>query len=199
MHKGLNFCLTRVFTSFIEHSQKIKNIVLIMSLEEALKTKSSKIIKRWRERLIASYPEDTQRFLRKEKDQFANPVGHIITNEIENLYHAFLDRDDEQINSSLTHIIRIRAVQDFVPSSALYFVLELKDIIKDEIDRESYSRDEMEELDRSIISLLLRAFDVYEQCRYRLYELRVNEVRDQVSGLLKMANLVYEVPDITSK
>jgi len=132
-------------------------------------------------------------------NKFANPVGYIITNEIENLYNAFLNKDEDQIFNCLNRIIRVRAVQDFTPSAAIYFVLELKDIIKDEIDWEAYSKDEREDLDKRINSLLLKAFDIYEQCRYKLYELRVNEVRDQVSGLLKMANLVYEVPDMTSK
>ena len=173
--------------------------MLIMGLEKTLKEKGSRIIKKWQNKIIESYPEDTQRFLKKEKDKFANPVGYIITNEIENLYNAFLNKDEDQIFNCLNRIIRVRAVQDFTPSAAIYFVLELKDIIKDEIDWEAYSKDEREDLDKRINSLLLKAFDIYEQCRYKLYELRVNEVRDQVSGLLKMANLVYEVPDMTSK
>ncbi len=177
----------------------IKNIIAIMRLEETLKEKSSKIIKRWRDKIIESYPEDTRRFLKKEKDRFANPVGHTITNEIESLFYAFVNKDEEQVVNSLNHIIRIRAIQDFTPSSALYFVLELKDIIKEETNWDSYSKDEKEELDSRISALLLKAFDIYEQCRYKLYELRVNEVREQVGGLLKMANLVYEIPDMTSK
>ena len=170
-----------------------------MGLLEALKDKSSKIIKKWQNNIIESYPEDTQRFLKKEKDQFANPVGYIVKNGIENLYNAFLNKDEDQMVDSLNNIIRVRAVQDFTPSAALYFILELKEIIKDEVDWDSYQKDEKEELDSRINHLLLKAFDIYEQCRYRLYELRVNEVRDEVSGLLKMANLVYEIPDMQSK
>ncbi len=171
-----------------------------MSLSKALKEREDKIVKRWEDKLINSYPEDTRRFLKKEKDQFANPVGYIIRNELRNLYNGFITQDKEKITSSLNQIIKVRAVQDFSPSAALYFIVELEDVIKEETDWNSFNNKEKEELSKRINSLLLEAFDIYEQCRYRLYELRVNEVRNQVSGLLKMANLVYEVPtDITSK
>ena len=171
-----------------------------MKLEEVLRNKSSKIIKRWQNKIIESYPEDTQRFLKKEKDRFANPVGYIMSHGIEELYNAFVNQDHKRMITSLEDIIRIRSVQDFTPSSSVYFVLELKEIIKEEVDDlNDYPKEEKDELDRRITSLLLMAFDIYEQCRYRLYELRVNEVRNEVSGLLKMANLVYEIPDIRSK
>ena len=178
---------------------KINNIISKMGLEKALKEKSSGIIKRWQNKIIESYPEDSRRFLKEEKDQFANPVGHIINKEIENLYNAFLNKAEDQLINSLNNIIRILAVQDSTPSSALCFILQLKDIIRDEIGWDSCSKDEKEELDRRIVSLLLKAFDIYEQCRYKLYELKVNEVKARVGGLLKMANLVCEVPDMTSK
>jgi len=171
----------------------------MIALNKALREKEEKIIKRWEDKVIEVYPEDTRRFLKKESDQFANPVGYTIKNEIRNLYDGFIKQDKDKINSSLTQIIKIRAIQDFSPSSALYFILELKDIIKEETEWDSYNNEEKEELDKRISSLLLEAFDIYEQCRYKLYELRVNEVKNQVSGLLKMANLVYEIPEMTSK
>jgi len=170
-----------------------------MALNKALKEKEEKIIKRWEDKVIEVYPEDTRRFLKKESDQFANPVGYTIKSEIRNLYDGFIKQDKDKINSSLTQIIKIRAIQDFSPSSAIYFILELKDIIKEETEWDSYNNEEKEELDKRISSLLLEAFDIYEQCRYKLYELRVNEVKKHVSGLLKMANLVYEIPEMTSK
>ncbi len=167
-----------------------------MRLEEALKNRSSNIIKKWQNKIIESYPQDTQRFLKKERDRFANPVGYIINHEIENLYNAFLNKDKEKLYMCLDNIIRIRAVQDFTPSSAVYFVLQLKDIIREEIgDFKEYSETELNELENRINSLLLMAFDIYEQCRYKLYEIRVNEVRGQVSALLKRANLIYEIPE----
>ncbi len=168
-----------------------------MGLKEALRERQENIVKKWQDKLIESYPEDTQRFLRREKDQFANPVGYIIRNEIRSLYEGFIEQDKNKINSSLTSIIKVRAVQDFTPSGALYFLVSLKDIIRDETDWNSYPLEEREELDNRIILLLLEAFDIYEQCRNRLYDIRVNEIKNHVSGLLRMANLVYEIPDLT--
>ncbi len=165
-------------------------------LEEILRKKKEEIIRRWKDRLIESYPEDTKKFLRRERDQFANPVGHILNKGIESLFNGFLEGDEEKISRALDEIIKVRAVQDFTPSSAVYFVLELKEVIEEVVgDLERFSKDERKALDSKIISLLLQAFDTYEQCRYRLYELRVNEIKNHVSGLLRMANLVYEIPE----
>jgi len=47
-----------------------------------------------------------------------------------------------------------------------------------------------------IDGLALRCFDIYNQCRQKIFEIRVNEVRNESSRLLKMAGLVYEIPEI---
>ena len=107
-----------------------------MSINNLLSDKRSKIIKKWRHAIIASYPEDSQSFLKREKSQFANPVGLIISKEIETLYDEIIKGEDkEKISSCLDSIIRIRAVQDFKPSRALAFVLQLKQILREELGR----------------------------------------------------------------
>jgi len=46
---------------------------LDMKLKIFLSDKGPSIIKKWRDVILETYPDDTQRFLRKEKDQFSNP------------------------------------------------------------------------------------------------------------------------------
>jgi len=165
-----------------------------MSIDKLLAEKKSKIIKKWRNAIIESYPEDSQGFLKREKSQFANPVGLTISTEIETLYDEIIRGDNtEKISSCLDSIIRIRAVQDFKPSQAVAFVLQLKQIIKEELG--SGLADEMRTLDNRIDEVTLLAFDVYSACRQKISDIRVNEVKNQVGKLLERANLIVEIPE----
>jgi len=165
-----------------------------MNSDNLLAEKKSKIIKKWRNAIIESYPEDSQGFLKREKSQFANPVGLTISTEIETLYDEIISGDNtEKISSCLDSIIRIRAVQDFKPSRAVAFVLQLKQIIKEELGNDH--SDEMLILDNRIDEIALLAFDIYSACRQKISEIRVNEVKSQVGKLLERANLISEIPE----
>jgi len=54
-----------------------------MKLEDLLKQKASHIQKRWLALIIDTYPADSQRFLREQKDRFANPVGTALARAVE--------------------------------------------------------------------------------------------------------------------
>ena len=165
-----------------------------MSIDKLLKEKKTKIIKKWRDAIIKSYPEDGQGFLKREKSQFANPVGLTISTEIETLYDEIIKGENtEKISSCLDSIIRIRAVQDFKPSQAVAFVLQLKQIIREELG--DGLADEMRILDKKIDEVTLLAFDVYSACRQKISEIRVKEVKNQVGKLLERANLIVEIPE----
>ncbi|MCD6304992.1 MAG: RsbRD N-terminal domain-containing protein [Deltaproteobacteria bacterium] len=165
-----------------------------MTLENLLSNKRSQIIKRWQDAIIASYPKDSQGFLKRTKSQFANPVGWIIAKEIETLYDEVIRGEDaEKIAACLETIIRIRAVQDFRPSQAVAFVLELKDIVREALG--IGPSPEMDALDRHLDKVLLIAFDVYSKCRQKIYDIRVREVKNQVGKLLERANLIVEIPE----
>ena len=97
-----------------------------MSLEKLLSDKRSTLIKKWRNLLIGSYPVDAQRFFKKEKNRFSNPVGQTIAEDVEILYNELtVGNNTDKISSSLDNIIRIRAVQNIKPSQAVGFVLQL--------------------------------------------------------------------------
>jgi len=97
-------------------------------------------------------------------------------------------------------MIRIRAVQDFKPSQAVGFVLRLKKIIREELEKNRQEidtlHDELEVLEERIEDTALQAFDIYTQCRQKLYEIRVNENNRQVARLLKRANLTIDIPGV---
>ncbi|MDI6814817.1 MAG: RsbRD N-terminal domain-containing protein, partial [Dehalococcoidales bacterium] len=94
-----------------------------------------------------TYPSDTSRFLKQEKDRFLNPVGYTISQEIGAVYEELLQgMDFGKLSASLDNIIRIRSVQDFSPSQAIAFIFLLKKAIRDELGNEIRENQLFEEL-----------------------------------------------------
>jgi len=171
-----------------------------MDLKNLLQEKRSDIIKKWCHALLSTYPEQSQNFLRHQKDDIANPVGCTISEGIESIYDELLkESESDEILLFLDNIIRVRAIQDFAPSQAVSFVFGLKDIIREVHESEIRQGEISEELvvfESKIDGLALLCFDIYNQCRQKIFQIRVNEVRNESSRLLKMAGLVYEIPEI---
>ena len=168
-------------------------------LETLLLQRSSSVLNKWFDAVLSTYPPDTKRFLKKQKDRFANPVGTTLLKEMEELYRELLrGADREKSSAVLDRIIRIRAVQDFSASEAVGFLFSLKDIIRSEIQADMRDNDlngELSELEARIDGLALLAFDIYMQCKEKVYEIRVREAKEHVSRLLRKAQLVCEISD----
>jgi len=170
-----------------------------VKLRDLLSKKRRSIVEKWFDHVLDTYPEDTSKFLKKEKDPFANPVRHTILQGIEGVYDELLKEGEspEALNTFLDNVIRIRAVQDFSPSQALAFVFSLKKVIRDVLGkeiRENHLYDQLLYMESRVDSLTLRAFDVYMGCREEVYELRVNEVkrmRERAFRLLEQTDRVY--------
>lgn len=170
-----------------------------MNLETILTRKGPKILSRWLELVLETYPSDAQRFLKKQKDPFANPVGTTIKREAENIYkELFRGMDPEKLSLSLDGIIRIRAVQDFTASEAISFLFLLKNIIREEAGKEIREQQLLDEwmiFESRFDEVALLAFDVYMKCREKIYEIRANETKNQVSRLLLKAGLTCDIPE----
>jgi len=149
--------------------------------------------------ILETYPTETQRFLRKQKDRFDNPVAYEMRQGAEGLFQELLEGiDPAKISPFLDRIIRIKAVQDFSPSQALTFIFLLKKVIREELKseiRENQLSEELLKFESRIDKLALIAFDIYMKCRENVYELRVSETKRMLYGLLKKANLICEVPE----
>lgn len=145
--------------------------------------------------MLDSYPADTSRFLRKQKDTFANPVGGALREGLDGLLTGlFQSAESQELSPFLDRIIRVRAVQNFSPAQALIFIFQLKRIIRDVLgDVESRGlAEEFSALDRRIDDLALQAFDVYAACREKLYEIRLNDETRRLHLLLRRARLIVE-------
>jgi hypothetical protein len=122
------------------------------------------VARKWLEATLATYPAETSRFLLEDKDPFRNPVGQAFKEALPMLVEEVLGAmDAARVDEALGRIVRIRAVQDLTPARAVSFVFLLKPILRDPA-REG-----------RVDELALRAFDLYMQCREKIWEIRARE------------------------
>lgn len=169
-----------------------------MRLNDLLVQRKTTIVKKWFAAAIETYPPDTAKFLKNQKDPFSNPVGRTIYNGLEGLFNDLLkETDHEAMRSLLDPIIRIRAIQNFSPAQATGFIFFLKDVIRENIQDEGFETQGFNELllfESKIDDLGLIAFNLYMKCREKIYELKANEMRNRTFRAFERAGLVREMP-----
>ena len=164
-----------------------------MDIEARLLRIKKTLLGKWFELLAGTYPLDTARMLQKETGQFANPVGHTFKVALGEILDEFLGENSaEAMAPLLDKVVRIRAVQDFSPSSSLAFIFGLKTLVreflKDELASGDVGDDELSGFDEKVDGLALFAFDVYMRCRENLFEARIVEIKNRTQRLLQLAD-----------
>ncbi|MGB5530459.1 MAG: RsbRD N-terminal domain-containing protein [Ignavibacteriaceae bacterium] len=152
-------------------------------INELLNKKRQAIVGNWIEVILNSYPAEASNFLKLKKNQFSNPIGYTITTNAEKIFDELInDCDIEKIKFLLEEIIRIRAVQCFSPSQAVYFLLDLKKAIRDELKTELVEKttsDELLKIEFLIDQIVLIGFDLYMESREKVFNIRVNEIKSK--------------------
>jgi hypothetical protein len=159
----------------------------LVELEALLMKRKKTILRLCIDTIFDTYPAETAEFLRRKADRFLNPVGHIIAEGVESLFDELIgSMDVERINASLDSIIRIRAVQEFSPSSAVSFVFLLKSAVRKELGLKGAEEIILEgrrllndvlEFEHRVDLVASAAFDIYVRCREQIYELRLKELK----------------------
>jgi hypothetical protein len=159
-----------------------------VKLKALLQQKKEDILKRWISLTLETYPPDISKFLKLEKDRFANPVGHSISTSSETILDELIHGENSnKIASALDSIIRIRAVQDFTPSQAIVFIFLLKKAVREELKvwgqgfKTDDDREILEELvlfETRVDNLATLAFDVYVKCRDDIHRIKVGGTKN---------------------
>jgi hypothetical protein len=164
----------------------------MMTLSDRLREKIAAIGERWLADALAAYPEGARDVFRRQRDPFANPVGHALRVGMDAVLQGLVEgRSADAICASLDEVIKIRAVQEFTPSQALAFVFLLKDAVRAELGIEEHLpafSAEWASLQRQIDQVALAAFDAYVRYRGQLCELRINEVKRSVAAIVERLN-----------
>ena len=170
-----------------------------MRLNDLLERNKDDIVKQWLFSVIDTYPADTSKFMKGQKDPFANPVGNTISVNLGPLFDELLNEMDyETITSHLDPILRVRAVQPILSTSqSTGFIFLLKKVIRESLKKELSDKDILKELlhfESKIDELTLIAFDVYLKCREKVYEIKANEERNRTFRAFERAGLLTEIP-----
>jgi RsbRD-like negative regulator of sigma factor len=161
-----------------------------MRLADLLAERQGSLCGRWLDAVLAEYGPVTASRWRREKDAFANPVGHVLSTELPILAASVAREEEpsEEAASALEAIVRIRAVQEMAPSRAVAFVWLLRDAIRAELAPElaggAYA-EELAAVERRIERLALHAFDTYVALREQVFRLRQEELKRSVSSILR--------------
>lgn len=150
-----------------------------MDLAEGFRNHREKIVNKWVEYTLSTYLSSG--FFIKENNKFANPVGGNVREALGKLF-LLLSKgaDPKEFLPPLEQFISIRAVQEFTPSQAVAPLNAVKHITREVFaaDKErSQLVNELYDFEFAVDLAVLAAFDVYMQCRERLYRVRIDEIR----------------------
>ncbi len=169
-----------------------------MGLEKVLAKKRNAIVADWFDMVAKTYAPDTAQFLKRNKDPFTNPVGGYLTKGLAGLFDQLLTGlNREVVRPLLDPIVRVRAIQNFTPSQATAFVLVIKKIVRTHLRTEITAgrvMDDLLEFEARVDALSLFAFDIYMECREKIYELKANEEKDKIYKAFRRAGLIQEEP-----
>jgi hypothetical protein len=161
-----------------------------MALRDLLVERQAALCERWRDAILGQYGELSAARWRRERDPFANPIGHALAAGLPELFRAIASdgEPDAGALTALEAIVRIRSVQDLAPSRAVGFVALLRDVIRDELGAEIEGGAHaagLAAVDARMERLTLLAFDTYVGVREQVFRLRQEELKRSVGSLLR--------------
>ncbi len=171
-----------------------------MKLIKLLSEQKGDIARSWFEAVADTYPGKAAEFMKREKNEFANPVGGTMRQSLAAVLDELIGKaDGEALKKLLDPVIRIRAVQDISAAEAVRFVFLLKGILEKRFSAELSDVKFTKQLlsfHGRIDALALVAFDIYNGCREQIYSFKANHVKDRTMRLLKKADVLCEVPEV---
>lgn len=149
-----------------------------MKLEEALHNNRYKIVDKWVAYTLATYQSSD--FFMKEKDSFANPIGGTIRSSLKNLFTQLTAGKHADYREPLSRIMHLRSVQEFSPSQAVAPLNAVKHITRDVLAADKETKQlvgELYDFEFAVDLAVLAAFDLYVECREKIYKIRVAEIK----------------------
>ena len=165
-------------------------------LKGLIEDRKDHIIKLWFDATVQTYAPDTAEFVKGQKDPFANPVGSNTLKGLQGLLDQLLkDLDRKAVYSFLDPIIRIIAVQAFTPSQATAFILSLKQVLREMLGKKLQDPQMAKafmSFESKIDWLCMMAFDIYMECKEKIYQISANETRNRTFRAFERAGLLSE-------
>lgn len=151
-----------------------------LSLNQQLQEKRSSILAKWRTYALSIHENCQLINAGTKQGRFSNPAAYITDKNTGKIFDWLLNPENQgDLLAPLQEICRLRAVQELKPSRALQFIPALKQIIREEVPAllKSQYADELWNLDQRIDEMALLAFDIYADCKTRINEIKINEMK----------------------
>lgn len=148
-----------------------------------------------------SYPTEARKYFKKVNSDFTNPVGANLYHSLDKLLHTLLSDapDADQVNENVYMILRIKAVQEVLPSQAVSFVPALKQIVEEvcgkALSDAGVTTKEWLDFYSDLDTVALYAFDSYSESRELIYKMRLDQIR-QTNDILVRADLLDKALDM---
>jgi len=156
-----------------------------MTLAALLASNRKAIARDWMERILEGFPAQSVKFIRSEGDRFRNPIGSTLRSGVDAVLDALEDGGDRgRLANAVEGMIRLRAVQGTSPFEAVSFLVDLKGVVAKTL-RGKASPGDLAAFDQTVERLVLDAFDLYMQCREKVFEIRLMELRNRTFKLLE--------------
>lgn len=171
-------------------------------MKEVLRAHEKSLLDAWFEQMMHSYPTEARKYFKKINSGFTNPVGANLYHSLGGLLHELISDapDADVVNEHVYMILRIKAVQEVLPSQAVSFVPALKQIVEDVCGKAltdaGVTTKEWLEFYSDIDTVGLYAFDSYSESRELIYKMRLDQIR-QTNDILVRAQLVDQALDMT--
>ncbi|MBL4903395.1 RsbRD N-terminal domain-containing protein [Desulfotalea psychrophila] len=150
-----------------------------MDLAEAFRNYEDKIVDQWVDYTLSSYKSST--FFKKGPDKFSNPVGGNTREALGKLFKLLTkNTDPKEFVAPLDQIMRIRSIQEFTASEAVGPIHAVKHITREILAKDSERKQciaDLYDFEFNVDLAVLAAFDLYSQCRERLYKVRIKEIK----------------------
>jgi hypothetical protein len=154
-----------------------------MALTTVSAAARDRFLAEWLACTLGTYPEQTARVLREERDPFRNPIGHTLATSLAGLTaELFGGFDRARVTAWLDAVIRLRAVQDFSPADAVGFVALARRAADGVVETggPGVEPGALDALGTRIDDMVLIAADLLDRCREEIHAIGARAARRRV-------------------
>ena len=162
-----------------------------MELSGFIEENLAVLSERWLEEITSTYHKDAVGFIKDKDDAIHNPLGHAIKEMVDTVLSCLIKGCDEQtLDSAMYRVIQMRAVQDFTPSDAVSFIVQLRTLIAGLAREKQAGHEVVLEMDEISFGLMSRAFNMYSKCRETIGDIKVEELKRNLYMMLRKSDMV---------
>ena len=151
-----------------------------MKLQELLIKNRTSLIADWEDVILGEYAPETFRIFKKQKNKFANPVGHKVSQGVAELFDVICDESDEEVDTpALNEMLKVRALQPITASEALAFLFDIKMLVEKICQKQGMDTlyEEFLAFCARVDATAIAMFDIFTNCRQRVFQVRLNEYK----------------------